>query len=293
MSRSFRICTVAVLGVIVCLALPARAQLRASERGSVSQTVDGTVITIDYGRAQVRGREHVFGKLVTPGEVWTPGANWATTLEVSQPVTVQGHALPAGKYSLWLVTGPGDWTLYVNAKAQLFHMQPPKLPDMLLAIAAHPTAVEPTEILTFDFPRVAPDTATLRFRWATSSIAIDIVTRPSRSGTGLTDAQMAPFLGSYLLTMMGPGGPSPEHHLEIVNSKGVMRAIVDMGEEPWQFELVPTADANRFMPAFLDKGKVFDVEVTPVTFEINSGRAVGFQVPGVGSPLWMRARRKP
>ncbi len=293
MSRPIVNRCVAAAGAIVALARPASAQLRASERGSVAQTVDGTVITVDYGRAQVRGREQVFGKLVTPGEVWTPGANWATTLEVSQPVTVQGHALPAGKYSMWLVTGPGEWTLYLNAKAQLFHMQPPKLPDMLVAIAVHPSAIEPTEVLTFDFPRVAPDTATLRFRWATSSISVDIVTRSSRSGTGLTDAQMAPFLGSYLVTMMGPGGPSPERRLEIVNAKGVMRAIVDTGNEPWQFELVPTDDANRFMPAFLDKGKVFDVEVTPVNFDIKAGRAVGFQVPGVGSPLWMRARRKP
>ena len=293
MSRSVAVHSLVAVGVIACLARPASAQLRASERGSVSQTVDGTVITVDYGRAQVRGREQVFGKLVTPGEVWTPGANWATTLEVSQPVTVQGHALAAGKYSMWLVTGPGDWTLYLNAKAQLFHMQPPKLPDMLLAIPVHPTTVEPTEVLTFDFPRVAPDTATLRFRWATSSIAVDVITRSSRSGTGLTDAQMAPFLGSYLLTMMGPGGPSPEQHLEIVNAKGVMRAIVDTGNDPWVFELVPTADANRFMPAFLDKGKVFDVEVTPVNFEVVAGRSVGFQVPGVSSPLWMRARRKP
>ncbi len=293
MSRSFGFHWLAAFGVIVCMAPEARAQIRASERGAVSQTVDGTVITIDYGRAQVRGREQVFGKVVTPGEVWTPGANWATTMEVSQPVMVQGHALPAGKYSMWLVTGPGEWTLYLNAKAQLFHMQPPKLPEMLMAIAVHPIAVEPTEVMTFDFPRVAPDTATLRFRWATSSILVDIVTRPSRSGTGLTDAQMVPFLGSYLLTMMGAGGPSPEHRLEIVNAKGVMRAIVDTGGEPWQFDLQPTDDANRFMPAFLDKGKVFDVEVTPLSFDMKAGRAVGFQVPGIGFPIWMRARRKP
>ena len=293
MSGSFAPRAIAALILSTCLTRPAVAQLRASERGSVSQTVDGTVITVDYGRAQVRGRTDIFGKLVTPGEVWTPGANWATTLEVSQPVKVQGHDLPAGKYSIWLVTGAGDWTIYLNAKAQIFHMQPPRLADMLMSVTVHPVPVEPTEVLTFDFPRVAADSTTLRFRWATSSVALDIVTRSSRSATGMSEQQMAPFLGSYLVTMIGPNGPSPEKHLEIVNARGAMRAIVDDGAEPWQFEFVPTSDSNRFMPAFFDKGKLFDVEVTPVTFDLASGRAVGFRVPGVSSPLWMQARRKP
>src|SRR5512138_77827 len=58
------------------------AQVRASERGSVSQTVDGTVIEVDYGRPRLKGRIP-FGGIVHWGEVWTPGANSATTLRVS------------------------------------------------------------------------------------------------------------------------------------------------------------------------------------------------------------------
>lgn len=170
---------VASIGML-CLTVPACAQVKASERGSVSQTVDGTVITVDYGRAQVRGRENVFGSVIHAGDVWTPGANWATTLELSKPVKLNGRDVAAGKYSLWMITGPGDWTVYLHKNAHIFHTQPPKPADMLLSLPVTPSQGELTEVLTFDFPRVAPDTTTLRFRWATSIVSLDIVTQPTQ-----------------------------------------------------------------------------------------------------------------
>ena len=168
----------------IALAVPAGAQVKASERGSVSQTVDGTVITVDYSRPQVRGRQDVFGKVVRADAVWTPGANWATTLEVSKPIRLQGRDLAAGKYSMWMVTGPGDWTVYLHRNPRLFHTNPPRVEDMLLSVVVRPTQVEHTELITFDFPRVAPDSTTLRFRWATTALSMDIVTQATQQSTG-------------------------------------------------------------------------------------------------------------
>ena len=36
----------------------------------------------------------------------------------------------------------------------------------------------------------------------------------------------------------------------------------------------------------------FDVEATPVIFEMTDGRATGFYAPGVTTPAWMRATRR-
>ena len=83
--------------------LPLTGQIRASERGWVGQTIDGTKISIDYARPRARGREPIFGKVVHWAEVWTPGANYATTLEVNNPVRLDGHPVAKGKYSVWLV----------------------------------------------------------------------------------------------------------------------------------------------------------------------------------------------
>src|ERR1700709_690897 len=80
------------------------AQIRASEPASVTQTVDGTRLTIEYSRPRVRGRKALFGtKFVEWNEVGPPGANYATTLETSRDITLDGHAVQKGKYSVWMV----------------------------------------------------------------------------------------------------------------------------------------------------------------------------------------------
>ncbi len=91
------------IAVVTCGVAPAaQAQVRTSERATVSQTIDGTVIEIDYARPRLRGRTS-FGGVVHWGEMWTPGANWATTLRVSRDVRLDGHLVPAGEYSVWFV----------------------------------------------------------------------------------------------------------------------------------------------------------------------------------------------
>ena len=38
-----------------------------------------------------RGRDSLFGKVVTWGEHWTPGANWATTIDVDHDIRLNGR----------------------------------------------------------------------------------------------------------------------------------------------------------------------------------------------------------
>ena len=102
------------------------AQIRASERSRLSQTIDGTVIGLDYARPRLKGRAPIFGGVVKWDEVWTPGANWATTLETSKPIALDGVAVPKGKYSVWLVVRQaGPWTLVLDPDHHRFHMEPP------------------------------------------------------------------------------------------------------------------------------------------------------------------------
>ena len=287
--QAFIACGAAYAALV--LASPAHAQIRASERASVSQTVDGSVVTVEYSRPQVRKREGLFGKVVHADETWTPGANAATTLELSRDARVNGREVPAGKYSLWLTTAPGAWVLHLNRNATLFHTQHPKVADMFLSIPVETTQGEPVEVLSFDFPRVAPDSTTLRFRWGTMAFGVEVVVQPSRPTSRLTEAQAAPFVGRYGLVFIGDKGPSPEMKMEIMNTQGVLRAVVD-GPNPFVMDLLPTAEPHRFMPAFLERGRIFDVEATPVIFEMTDGRVTGFYAPGIATPAWMRATRR-
>jgi len=280
--------------VAVVLGRPADAQIRASERGSISQTVDGTVVTVDYGRPQARGRDSLFGTVVTRDEVWTPGANAATTLQVSRDVTVGGKPLPAGKYSMWLVSDPAsEWILYFHRNTALWHTAHPKPADMMLAVPVpHSTTGEHVEVLTFDFPRVSPMHAELRLRWGTTTVPVDIGIAPSSPKIAMTAEQLAPYLGTYGVTFPAPnGGRSPEMKLAIVNAKGAMRGIMDSPGEPMELEYLPTTTPHRFMPAFLKDGKIFDVEVTPVDFDVVNGRATGFAAMFDGK-AWIVGKRK-
>src|SRR3979411_1876371 len=178
----------------------AHAQVRASERATVSQTVDGTVITVDYGRPQLRGRDSLWGKVIPHEEIWTPGANLSTSLQVSRDVKIAGQPLPAGKDSLWMVTKPGEWKLHVHRNATLFHTRPPKLDDMLLSIPVTPANGEKVEMLTFDFPRVWAEGTELRFRWGTTTVPVEILVQPSYPTIAMSAEQLAPYLGSYSVT---------------------------------------------------------------------------------------------
>jgi hypothetical protein len=280
------------LAMLAAASPQAHAQVRASERATVSQTVDGTVITVDYGRPQLRGRDSLWGKVIPHEEIWTPGANLSTSLQVSRDVQLGGQPLAAGKYSLWMVTKPGNWKLYVHRDATRYHTRPPKLDDMLLTIPVTPTEGEKVEVLTFDFPRVWAQGAELRFRWGTTTVLLEILVSPSYPNVAMTAEQQAPYLGGYSVTFQsGADHRSPPQRLTILNAKGTLRAILD-GKEPVEIQLIPTATPNQFMTGFLDKGQVFDVETMPLRFEMVNGRAVGFEVGALGGGApWMLAKR--
>jgi Protein of unknown function (DUF2911) len=282
-----------VLSFLLPLAGPASAQIRASERGSASQTVDGTVITVEYARPQIRSREKVFGGVVRQGETWTPGANWATTLEFSKPVRLNGQEVAAGKYSVWMVPGPAEWKVNLHKDHHRYHTQHPKLEEMFVSFPVKPDSGENLEILTFDFPRVAKDGATLRLRWSTVVVPLEIQVQSSRGGVAALDpSQLAPYLGSYTLTVEGEGGKTIEMKAEVIIANGSLRMAVDGAWGPFTMEFIPTKEPHRFLPAFVDKGEVADVEEVPVIFDVQDGRATGFVIMGIGTDVWMRGKRK-
>lgn len=102
-----------LLGVTAC------AQDDKSKRPSppvvATQTLNnGTVVKIDYSQPSLKGR--TIGADIEPkdGQVWRAGANEATVFEVSNAVKVEGQALPAGKYALFMTSGPDEWTIVFN-----------------------------------------------------------------------------------------------------------------------------------------------------------------------------------
>ena len=48
------------------------------------------------------------------GKTWRTGANEATTFEINKDIKVEGKTLPAGKYALFTIGSPDEWTIIFN-----------------------------------------------------------------------------------------------------------------------------------------------------------------------------------
>jgi hypothetical protein len=70
---------------------------------------------VRYSRPFKKGRD-IFGSLEPYGKVWRTGANEATEFEINQPILFNGVQLAAGKYALFTVPSPSEWTVIVNSK---------------------------------------------------------------------------------------------------------------------------------------------------------------------------------
>jgi hypothetical protein len=284
-------------GLLIAPAAPADAQIRASERGRVEQVVDGTTIAVDYGRPQARGRD-LFGGVVHWGETWTPGANWATTFEFDRDVSLNGRPVPAGIFSVWLVTeeGTDDWTLHMLANPRLFHAPYPDVSEPFASIPVTRRDAPHTEVLTFAFPEVRRDGAVLDLRWGANSIPIDIAVEPSIPLGGLTAEELAPYLGTYSLRVQDQEWSPPRDVVLSARDGKLLGTLTAPDGVEYTMEFVATGTPHKFLVAFHRDGVIADIETTtPVLFQMDGGRAVGYRVGAVNASddqLWMSAERK-
>jgi hypothetical protein len=253
-------CRVATAGGIAAAAMlfsgtEAFAQPRGSERSTMSQVVNGTTLTMDFSRPVARGRSPIFGGVVHWGELWTPGANWATTLEVDRPVTLDGHRVPPGKYSVWLQTREdGPWTLYLNHTWRLYHDSPVPQDDVLVSFDVTPRDGAHMEALAWYVYGLDSRTAELRMHWGPTYVPIAVETEeytwPAQSA-----AERAALVGRYAFDTNDPttGGPLVVA-IEVLEEGG--RLVGRWGRMP--VALVPAGPAE-FRIGFLRDGALFDV----------------------------------
>jgi hypothetical protein len=102
-----------------------RAPQRLSPHESVSASIDGSEITITYGRPYMRGRL-IFGGLVPYGRIWCPGADEATTLDSGRELLLgqsaaTGLRVPPGPHTIWVLPTEDVWTLIVSKEPSGFH----------------------------------------------------------------------------------------------------------------------------------------------------------------------------
>ncbi len=114
-----RVFPIVLATALMVTAITACGQEDKSKRPSPPATASekiasGATVTIDYSKPSVKGR--TIGKDLEPmdGKVWRTGANEATVFAVDKDVKVEGKPLAAGKYGLFTISGPDEWTIIFN-----------------------------------------------------------------------------------------------------------------------------------------------------------------------------------
>ena len=145
-----------------------------SQRGSVTQMVAFTRISVEYGRPVARGRA-LFGTLVPWESVWHPGADSATRITFSHDVLIEGKPLRAGEYSLWLIPRErAPWTVIFSRAAHVFQKPYPGERFDVLRVEVTPEQASQIESFAIYFPIVLRDEAIMRLHWGTTAIPIHI-----------------------------------------------------------------------------------------------------------------------
>ena len=270
------------LFVLLPVVVPGRAsaQSLASPFGTVSQKIDSTVVTIEYYRPSVRGRA-IFGALVKWGEVWTPGANWATTLEVTHDVRIEGQPLPKGKYSLWMIPAvkPDSWTVVLNRAARRFHVIRPDRKEDELRLRMAADSAPHLEVLTFSFPVVTRTGATLAFQWAGTVVPMRLEIVSSRPAIAAAHPWSS-YAGVYELDAAGSA-----IRYEVIERAGGLWVrtapdAVEVGLDT-EFDLLP-AGGDTFHPRQYKNGQLLGVEADElIVFRLDGARATGFEVRGI------------
>ena len=296
----------------LCLLAPsADCQLLASEPGTVSQTVDGTKISIAYHRPRARGRSGVFGTTVKWGETWTPGANLATRLEVSKDVTIEGQQVPKGAYSVWFVVTRDTWEMLLDRDTTLFHTQPPKKQrDGQVRFPISREKRPFLETLTWWIPETSSTGMTLAMQWDTVYVPLHVKVPPSYK-TAVADDVARRIVGKYQLHFEPmpeppkdttlheePEKPPTDVLFTIRHEGGALRGVMDppmYKTEPGYVEwmLLPRG-GDYYRLGRMQDGELVEIfDFLSVQFESGGDRMKGFEVRLPNDQLAGKGRRVP
>lgn len=275
----------------------ATAQIRASELGTMAQTIDGTRIAMQYYRPRARGRDTLFGKKdMSWGRLWTPGANWATTIEPSNAIKLNGVNVPKGKYSMWMkLTSATAWTLVLDPEHHLYHEDRPDSNAKQVRVPVTVTQAPFTDVLTWSMPELRIDGGTLEFRWERARATLDLDITPSLVMT-FPAAEAAAYAGVYTYIPFKDGKPGFTSTLTITHEDNTLKGQY-VPDDPYlkKFALIRIAP-DWFAPGVYDKnGKIYEVMRPEETWEFTrkAGKVVSFVVRGEDDEIYARAVRKP
>ncbi len=183
-SYFFRLAPLVAALACTSITLPASAQQkRISPHETISRVVDGSRVTIVYGRPYSadpksgKTRE-IWGGLVPYGEVWRAGADEATLLITQKPLVMGGVTIPAGAHSLFfLPEASGTSKLIINRQIGHWGTQYDSSQDLARIDAAKAAPDSPTDQFAIFIDRSPNGGGALRLVWANTQYTVTFKTQ--------------------------------------------------------------------------------------------------------------------
>jgi hypothetical protein len=161
--------------LVLCLAIAGLGQIASaqsdlklpdvSQAAEAKQRIALTDITVSYHRPLVNGRK-IWGGLVPYGKVWRAGANENTTIEFSDPVSVEGKPLDKGTYGLHMIPTPDSCTVIFSKTNTGWGSYSYNQNDDALRVNVKPRPLaEQKEALEYEFEDLKPTSTAVTLKW--------------------------------------------------------------------------------------------------------------------------------
>ena len=147
---------------------------RPSPKGSVTQTVGTTEVTVTYSSPGVKGRK-IWGEVVPFDQLWRAGANECTKATFSTAVSIEGKPVPAGAYCVFLLPSKNGWTFILSKNTEA-STDTYKQSEDALRVPATASAIPVRERLAFTILDFDDEKGTLAMEWETQRVSVKFTT---------------------------------------------------------------------------------------------------------------------
>jgi hypothetical protein len=166
----FALCLLAVTASYV-RAQEIKLKIPATSTGQrIEQDFGLGVISVQYYRPNTKGRK-IFDGMEPYGIVWRTGANNATIVKLTDTITVEGHTLAPGAYSLFSIPGAGEWTIIFNKNATQWGAYAYDEKQDMLRFKVKPFKLDhKVETLTIQFADITPENGLFQVLWENTGV---------------------------------------------------------------------------------------------------------------------------
>jgi hypothetical protein len=132
------------------------------------------IARVIYSRPQKNNRV-VFGELVEYNTVWRMGANEATEIEFYRDVKIGGKKILKGKYTLYALVNPNEWTIILNKETDTWGaFKYDQKKDVVRTTVPVQRNMEPADVFTVFFEKIT-NGINLNIAWDTVLVSLPIL----------------------------------------------------------------------------------------------------------------------